>query len=66
MSTAPPNDKTLATEMIATLPEDATFEDMQYHLYVLEKIRKGDEDIRAGRSHTTDEARILLAKWLKH
>ncbi len=29
--------------MLQHLPEDSTFEDIQYHLYVLEKIRRGTE-----------------------
>lgn len=29
--------------MLATLPDDCSLEDIQYHLYVLEKIRRGLE-----------------------
>ena len=43
-----------------------TLEDIQYHLYVLEKIRRGRADIEAGRSYTTEQARERLAKWLPH
>ena len=25
------------------MPEDCTIEDVQYHLYVLEKVRRGEE-----------------------
>ena len=52
-------------EMIEHLPEDASIEDIQYHLYVLEKIRRGQADIRDGRSLSSDEARERLSKWLK-
>jgi predicted transcriptional regulator len=51
-------------ELINHLPEDASIEDVQYHLYVLEKIRKGREDISNGRHYTTDEAREHLKQWL--
>ncbi len=27
--------------LLNTLPNDCTFEDVQYHLYVIEKVRKG-------------------------
>ena len=47
-------------EMIEHLPEDASIEDIQYHLYVLEKIRRGQADIRDGRSLSSDEARERL------
>ena len=30
-------------ELIHHLPEDSTLEDIQYHLYVLEKISKGQK-----------------------
>lgn len=29
--------------MLEALPQDASFEDIQYHLYVLEKVRRGLE-----------------------
>lgn len=32
-------DKTEAVEMIKKLPDDATLEDIQHHLFVLEKIK---------------------------
>ena len=35
--------------LLQRLPDDCTYEDIQYHLYVLEKIRRGMEDIEAGR-----------------
>ena len=53
-------------QMLQQLPEDATLEDIQYHVYVLEKIRRGRADIAAGRSMTTVEARARLGRWLDH
>jgi hypothetical protein len=29
--------------LLQKLPEDCTIEDVQYHLYVLEKVRSGEE-----------------------
>jgi len=29
--------------LLQKLPEDCTIEDVQYHLYVLEKVRRGEE-----------------------
>ena len=50
--------------LLTQLPDDATLEDIQYHVYVLEKIRRGRADIAAGRSHTHEQARERLARWL--
>lgn len=51
-------------EMIHHLPEDASIEDIQYHLYVLEKIRKGQESIRDGKGISHEDAKIRLSKWI--
>jgi predicted transcriptional regulator len=51
-------------QLLAQLPDDATLEDIQYHVYVLEKIQRGRADVDAGRRYTTDEARARLAQWL--
>jgi predicted transcriptional regulator len=52
--------------LLQQLPDDATLEDIQYHVYVLEKIRRGRADVAAGRSLTTDEARERLGQWLEN
>ena len=53
-------------EMLKHLPDDSSMEDIQYHLYVLEKIRHGrDDDIRDGRGYTHEEAKEQLGRWLK-
>jgi predicted transcriptional regulator len=51
-------------QMLHHLPDNSSIEDIQYHLYVLEKIRKGQDDIANGRSCTHEEARERLKKWL--
>jgi hypothetical protein len=51
--------------LLEHLPDDSTIEDIQYHLYVLEKIRHGRDDIRNGRSLTHEQAKERLEKWLK-
>ena len=62
--TAPVNAKQEVAQLLTQLPDDATLEDIQYHLYVLEKIQRGRADISAGRSYTLEQARERLAKWL--
>ena len=46
------------------LPKGSTLEDVQYGLYVLEKIKHGLADIEAGRTLTQAEVEQRLAKWL--
>lgn len=51
-------------ELLDQLPDDSTIEDIQYHLYVLEKIRRGQDDIRNGRHYTHEQAKERLTRWL--
>ena len=51
-------------KMIHELPDSTTLEDIQYHLYVLEKIRNGQKAIRDGNGITQEEAKKRLSKWL--
>lgn len=52
-------------QLLEHLPNDSTLEDIQYHLYVLEKIKRGRTDIANGRSFSAEEARARLSKWLR-
>lgn len=47
-----------------SLPEEASLEDIQYHLYVLQRIERGRSDVRAGRLIPEDEIEQRLTKWL--
>jgi hypothetical protein len=52
-----------AQALIEKLPEDCTMEDIQYHLFVLEKIRNGTD--RAQQSTLTmEQAEERLSSWL--
>lgn len=49
--------------MLDKLPPDASYEDIQYHLYVLQKIDRGLKRADAGAiSH--EEAKARLGRWL--
>ena len=50
--------------LLQKLPDDASFEDIQYHLYVLEKVRRGLERVDAEGSISHDAAKERLGKWL--
>ena len=56
--------KAQVQEILETLPEDASLEDIQYHIYVRQKIQQGLEDVDAGRVISHDEVQRRLAKWL--
>jgi predicted transcriptional regulator len=51
-------------EILENLPEDASLEDIQYHIYVRQKIEQGLEDVGAGRVLSHEEVQRRLAKWL--
>ena len=53
--------KSAAKALLDLLPDDATWEDVQYHLYVRQQIEAGLEDEAAGRMIGTDEMRGRLA-----
>lgn len=46
-----------ARRLIDRLPEDATWEDIQYEVYVRQAIEAGLKDSREGRTVPLDEAR---------
>ena len=41
--------------LLQKLPEDCTIEDVQYHLYVLEKVRRGEERAESEGSLSSEE-----------
>ncbi len=51
--------------MLQKLPDSCSLEDIQYHLYVLEKVRSGLEDARENGTISQDEAESRLSKWLR-
>jgi len=57
--------KELLQKLLDRLPDDATLEDVQYQIYVLQKIYAREEDIAAGRSVPHDEVMRDLARWVK-
>ncbi len=60
MSTA----KQAVTSLLAQLPDNCSLEDIQYHLYVIEKVYRGLE--AAQREGTIPQAEVeeRLSKWL--
>lgn len=61
MSTA----KSEVTSMLETLPDDASLEDIQYHLYVLEKVKKGVSRAKREGVLEHSEVNLRLGRWLE-
>jgi predicted transcriptional regulator len=55
-----------AQQMIQNLPDNCTYEDIQYHLYVVEKIKNGIERAQKGETSSHEEAKSRMAKWLSN
>lgn len=52
-----------ALSAIERLPDSADMEQIMYRLYVLENIRRGQQDAEAGESVSLDELRRETATW---
>ncbi len=51
------------SKLLTHLPDDCSLEDIQYHLYVLQKIEGGLRDAAEGRVYTQEEVEKRMAKW---
>lgn len=60
MSTA----KADVTALLEKLPDDCSLEDIQYHLYVLEKVRRGLQAAEARGTVSQAEVEARLRRWL--
>jgi predicted transcriptional regulator len=50
-------------KVLDKLPKNATYEEIQYHIYVRAKIELGLQDIKAGRVVSQEEAEKRMRKW---
>lgn len=51
-------------DLIEKLPDSASLGDIQYSIYVRQKIEKGQEAARRGQSISQAEAEQRMARWL--
>ena len=56
--------KAEVASMLENLPDDSSLEDIQYHLYVLEKVKRGVERAESEGTLSHSEAKQRLGKWL--
>jgi hypothetical protein len=51
-------------KMLDQLPDDVSFEDIQYHIYVRQKVQRGLKDVQEGRVLSQEEVERRMARWL--
>lgn len=56
-------DKQAVIDALHRLPENASLEEITEELHVMAAIRRGREDVAAGRTKTHEEAERLLESW---
>ena len=52
-----------ALDAISKLPDDVDFDEIMYRLYVLDKIRKGRQDVDQNRLTSTEELKREVDTW---
>ena len=50
--------------LLSKLPDDCSLEDIQYHHYVLEKVRSGLNDAKDKGTIPQEEVEARLRRWL--
>ena len=50
-------------EMLRRLPDDATLEDIEYHVSVMVGIEKGLRAIDEGQTVTQAEVELMMGRW---
>ena len=58
------NAKQDVESLLNRLPDDVSVEDIQYHLYAFDKVRRGLEDARVIGSLSQEEMESRFSKWL--
>lgn len=59
------NPKAEVIAMLESLPQDASYEAIQYHLYVLAKVRRGLDRAETEAVVSTEEGKARLGKWVE-
>ena len=55
--------KEIAHEVINSLPEESSIDDIIHALYINAKFQKGEQEIKDGKGISHDEAKGRLKKW---
>ncbi len=52
-------------QLLDSLPDDATLEDVQYSIYVRERVLRGRQEADAGQVLDQDEVDLRMKRWLE-
>src|SRR4029077_13351217 len=58
------NAKQQVESLLHKLPDNCSLEDIQYHLYVLDKVRRGVDEARQQGTVSQEDAEKRLSQWL--
>jgi predicted transcriptional regulator len=56
--------KQVAREILDSLPDDCSLEEIQYRLYVRQMVEEGRQDVRKGNLVSQEEIEQDLERWL--
>ena len=57
--------KDVVRQVVDTLPDEATIDDIIHALYINGKFNHGESEIREGKGISQEEAKKKLQKWVK-
>ncbi len=52
-------------QLLKQLPENVSFDEIQYHIYVRQKIYRGIEDIEACNTISEEEFDKRMSRWIE-
>jgi predicted transcriptional regulator len=58
------NDKDIAIQTITKLPENSSMEEIAEELQIMAAIRKGKEDVKAGRTKSHAAVEEMFETWI--
>lgn len=56
--------KATVRRVLKEMPDDASFEDIQYHIYVCDKIERGLAEVHEGHVIEQEDVERRMQKWL--
>ncbi len=51
-------------KILDQIPDDASLEDIQYHIYVCQKIERGLQDMDEGRVLSREQVEKRMSRWI--
>ena len=51
--------------LLDVIPDNASFEDIQYHIYVRQKVERGLEEVEQGKVVAQADVELWMRKWLE-